>query len=90
VVARAVELGVRRLVVLDLVDVGEGRGVSTEAICRFVATKYPNVEINAGGGVRGIDDVRQMQSWGVQGVLIASALHDGRIKPDDWARFSKH
>jgi phosphoribosylformimino-5-aminoimidazole carboxamide ribotide isomerase len=88
VVSRAIEIGVRRLIVLDLADVGEGRGPTTAAICRLIAKQSPNSEINAGAGVRGIDDVRQMQSWGVTGVLIASALHDGRIKPDDWSRFS--
>jgi uncharacterized protein related to proFAR isomerase len=37
------------------------------------------VEIIAGGGVRGFDDLRRLQASGVGGVLVASILHDGGI-----------
>jgi phosphoribosylformimino-5-aminoimidazole carboxamide ribotide isomerase len=36
-----------------------------------------------GGGVRDIADLTRLVELGVQGVLVASALHDGRITRED-------
>lgn len=84
---RAVErVGVRRLIVLDLSRVGVGDGIGTEDLCMRLQRAYPDVEITAGGGVRGANDVRRLHANGVDYVLIASALHDGRITPDDVKR----
>ena len=79
-------LGVRRLIVLDISRVGVGEGVGTEVLCIRLKRTYPEVQISAGGGVRGIDDVRRLHTYGVDYVLVASALHDGRITPDDVKR----
>ena len=38
------------------------------------------------GGVRDIEDVRRMQEAGIDYVLVASALHDGKITPEDVKR----
>ena len=79
-VATAVELGIRRLIVLDLARVGEGQGVGTLDLCRRISTMHPHLEIATGGGVRGPNDLAEMERAGVQAALVASALHDGRIK----------
>jgi phosphoribosylformimino-5-aminoimidazole carboxamide ribotide isomerase len=76
-------LGVRRLIVLDLARVGVGAGVGTEELCMRLKRAHPGVEITAGGGVRGLDDVRRLHANGVDCVLVASALHDGRITPEE-------
>ncbi len=82
---RAVAAGVRRLIVLDLARVGGGAGTGTEDLCRQLAMSHPGVEILAGGGVRGPGDLRRLRDSGVAGVLVASALHDGRLAPEDLA-----
>lgn len=76
-------LGVRRLIVLDLARVGVGDGVGTEELCLRIKQQYPEVQITAGGGIRDIGDVRRLHAKGVDCVLVASALHDGRILPVD-------
>jgi phosphoribosylformimino-5-aminoimidazole carboxamide ribotide isomerase len=73
--------GITRLIVLDLARVGGGAGTGTDELCRELATTYPHVEVIAGGGVRGPDDLRRLEACGARGVLVASALHDGRIVP---------
>jgi phosphoribosylformimino-5-aminoimidazole carboxamide ribotide isomerase len=83
IAARAVAVGVRRIIVLDLARVGGGVGTGTEDLCRDLVVSYPGVEILAGGGVRGPDDVRRLRDCGVAGVLVASALHDGRLRAQD-------
>jgi phosphoribosylformimino-5-aminoimidazole carboxamide ribotide isomerase len=79
ILALALGLGVQRILLLDLARVGVGTGTGTEALCRRLATSYPEVEISAGGGVRGIDDLRNLAADGVGAALVASALHDGRL-----------
>ena len=83
VAAQAIDLGVRRVLVLDLARVGVGTGTGTEALCARLTAAFPHVEISAGGGVRGVDDLRLLRNSGVQNVLVASALHDGRLTPND-------
>ena len=74
---------VRRLIVLDLARVGVGEGVATDTFCARLKRSHPDVEVTTGGGVRGPDDVRQLLANGVDHVLVASALHDGRITRAD-------
>jgi phosphoribosylformimino-5-aminoimidazole carboxamide ribotide isomerase len=80
---RAVGLGVRRLLVLDLARVGGGAGTGTETLCARLAAAYPDVEVSAGGGVRGVADLRRLRACGVRAALVASALHDGALTAAD-------
>lgn len=84
---RAIEAGVVRLLVLDLAHVGVGAGTGTEALCARLRHEYPELEIATGGGVRGPDDIRQLDACGVDHVLVASALHDGRLTADSVQSF---
>jgi phosphoribosylformimino-5-aminoimidazole carboxamide ribotide isomerase len=79
--AEAVRLGITRLIVLDLARVGGGAGTGTDDLCREIASTYLHVEVIAGGGVAGPDDLRRLEAVGVRGALVASALHDGRLGP---------
>jgi phosphoribosylformimino-5-aminoimidazole carboxamide ribotide isomerase len=80
-------LGVRRLIVLDLAQVGLGGGTGTEELCVQLKQAYPTIQLTAGGGVRGIEDVRRLAALGVDRALVASALHDGRITPENLRKF---
>ena len=82
IAATAIELGVERFIVLDLARVGMGDGVGTEPICRHLKATCGKLQIIAGGGVRSIDDIRSLAAAGCDAALVASALHDGRITPD--------
>lgn len=76
---RAIECGVRSIIVLDLAGVGMAGGVPTLELCRHLRADYPTLELITGGGVRNIDDLRSVHAAGCGAVLIASALHDGSI-----------
>ncbi len=80
---RAIELGVHRLLVLDLTRVGCAGGTGTRELCARLCASHPNLEIHAGGGVRHRDDLEELKRCGVQTVLVASALHDGRLSRAD-------
>lgn len=83
IAGRAIEEGAASLIVLDLASVGTGGGVPTRGLCRRIRDRHPHVTLISGGGIRDGNDLIEMRLAGVDGVLVASALHDGRITRDD-------
>ena len=79
VIERARDTGIRRFIVLELARVGTGIGPGTVELCRTVRQQFPDIELLAGGGVRNRIDVTALADAGVDGVLVASALHDGTL-----------
>ena len=77
--------GVTQLLVLDIAHVGMGAGTGTAALCAAIHAAFPHVALAAGGGVRDAVDVRRLYQCGVSHVLVASALHDGRLSRADIA-----
>lgn len=71
--------GIRELIVLDLARVGVRGGTGTEALCRQLKQEWPQVRLIGGGGVNTQEDVRRLSQIGLSRVLVASALHEGRI-----------
>lgn len=78
-VDRVWEIGFRTVIVLDVARVGVGSGTGTEALCTAIRERYPAMEIITGGGVRNWDDVNRLADCGIDGVLVASAIHDGTL-----------
>ena len=79
---RVVELRVKTVILLDLARVGMNRGVGTLSMLETLSARHPAVAWIAGGGISGIDDLREAAEAGAAAVLVASALHDGRLRPD--------
>jgi phosphoribosylformimino-5-aminoimidazole carboxamide ribotide isomerase len=78
----AVQVGFRRLLVLDLAAVGVNRGPIGDLLCRELREAHPDIELITGGGVRDVEDLQRLASWGCDAALVASALHDGRLTAD--------
>jgi phosphoribosylformimino-5-aminoimidazole carboxamide ribotide isomerase len=76
--ARAIDAGVRALIVLDVGRVGTGEGVDLD-LFRRLRREAPGVRLLAGGGVAGAEDLRRLADVGCDGALVATALHTGRI-----------
>jgi phosphoribosylformimino-5-aminoimidazole carboxamide ribotide isomerase len=76
---RAVQCGVTEMIILDIAQVGVSGGVTTAGLCRRLKQRFADLSIITGGGVRDVADLRNLGDFGVSGMLIASALHDGRI-----------
>ena len=81
----AVDQGIRQLIVLDLAAVGTGHGVPTLQLCQDIRRTLPQIRIISGGGVDSKACVADAARAGLDGLLIASALHDGRLTPEDLA-----
>jgi phosphoribosylformimino-5-aminoimidazole carboxamide ribotide isomerase len=86
IVASAVEEGVGTVILLDLARVGGGRGVGTIGLLERLAGEHAEVEWVVGGGVAGREDIERLGRSGASAVLVASALHDGRIAAADPGR----
>jgi phosphoribosylformimino-5-aminoimidazole carboxamide ribotide isomerase len=82
----AVDAGAGRILILDLAVVGTNSGTTTEALLHAIRGLHPHVELSCGGGVRGVGDLRRAAARGVDAVLVASALHDGRIGREECRR----
>lgn len=75
--------GFRDIIVLDLADVGTSGGTRTIQLCQQLKRELHPVRTIAGGGVRGFADLQALAAAGCDAVLVASALHDGRLTPGD-------
>ncbi|MCY2965545.1 MAG: HisA/HisF-related TIM barrel protein [Planctomycetota bacterium] len=88
-IARVVlNAGVDGLIILDLAGVGVGEGIQTADLCQSILQEFPDTRLITGGGVRHRLDLVQEAATGVAGVLVASALHDGRLTAADLASYS--
>jgi phosphoribosylformimino-5-aminoimidazole carboxamide ribotide isomerase len=72
----------RRLIVMTLARVGSDAGPDLECLKRIIERAEPRA-VYAAGGLRGKDDLRLLREAGAAGVLVASALHDGRLGKSD-------
>lgn len=84
VAARAVDAGVRSLLVLDIGRVGTGRGVDL-GLLEGLRRRFTAERLLAGGGVSTRRDLDRMRDAGCDAALVASAIHAGRIGAADVA-----
>jgi phosphoribosylformimino-5-aminoimidazole carboxamide ribotide isomerase len=75
------ELGVSQFIVLDLTRVGSREGVNL-AFLQEVLGKV-KAKVFVGGGVRDVKDLLELKDLGVFGVLVATALHSGKISLEE-------
>ena len=77
-------LGVSQVIVLDLERVGSGEGVNIDFLRKVL--RESAMDVFVGGGVRNMADLVELQRAGVSGVLVASALHSGKISVEELRR----
>lgn len=77
-------MGVSQVIILDLLRVGSGEGVNVEFLKKVIAEI--GVDVYVGGGVRNIEDLIELKTLNVSGVLVATALHTGKISVQNLKR----
>lgn len=82
------ELWPRDVIVMTLARVGSGAGPDLERLGAVARRAGPGRRVFAAGGVRDAADCAALAEAGMAGVLVASALHDGRLTAADIAPFS--
>ena len=53
-----------------------------------IISKFPGIQVLAGGGVRNIEDIDKLNESGVFAVIIGKALYEGLINLKDLEKFS--
>jgi phosphoribosylformimino-5-aminoimidazole carboxamide ribotide isomerase len=81
----AVQAGVQALLLLDVARVGRGTGIDLHLIASL-RRSVPGVRLLAGGGVSGMAEMDDLAQAGCDGVLVATALHQGTIDAAALAR----
>jgi phosphoribosylformimino-5-aminoimidazole carboxamide ribotide isomerase len=79
IAARASTAGASTVIVIDLARVGTRAGIDVALLSRIRAT-VKDVELVAGGGVRGISDLADLDKAGANGALMATALRHSAMK----------
>ena len=69
----------RDVIVMTLGRIGIGAGPDLDRLAAVAALR-PDRRVYAAGGVRGWADVAALESQGVAGALVASAIHDGTLR----------
>ena len=80
--------GVRNLILLDLDSVGTMAGMSSETVglgplIQEITSELKDIRMISGGGLRNAADVQALLDSGCQHVLVASAIHQCKLTPDD-------
>jgi phosphoribosylformimino-5-aminoimidazole carboxamide ribotide isomerase len=73
-----------RVIVMTLARVGSNAGPDMVRLAK-IKRRAPDALLYAAGGLRGASDLMRLKQAGVRGVLVASALHDGRLAGADLA-----
>jgi phosphoribosylformimino-5-aminoimidazole carboxamide ribotide isomerase len=73
-----------QLIIMSLPRVGSNLGPDVDKLSAY-RKHYPQQKIIAAGGIRDSQDLSALERIGIQQVLVATALHNGRISPDDIA-----
>ncbi len=72
------------VIVMTLARVGAGSGPDLRRLSDIRA-RAPGLDVFAAGGLRGPEDLVDLAAAGVAGVLVATALHEGRLRREHLA-----
>lgn len=72
------EAGVRTIIYTDVMRSKTHRGPSIDNIRELVART--SLEVLVAGGIATLNDLKEVQKLGVDGVIIAAALYEGKIQ----------
>lgn len=81
-VGKATAAGATAILVLDLARVGSGRGLDRPLVVA-IRSAHPGLELLAGGGIASPAELERLAATGLDGALVATALHSGAIGKAD-------
>ncbi len=74
-------MGISKVIVLDLARVGSNEGINVNFLKKTLHEQ--TLDVYVGGGVRDIKDLLELKDLGISGVLMATALHSGKITTEE-------
>lgn len=85
---RMVDSWPQQIIVMSLHAIGANQGPDN-ALLKLVRSLKPDAAVFAAGGVRGEKDLLEMAAAGISGALIASALHNGKLRVETLRQLNK-
>lgn len=85
-VADYVKSGLQNVTTTDISKDGMLQGVATD-LYQDLVREFPDLNIIASGGVSKIEDLEELTSVNVFGVIIGKAIYDGRIELKELQKF---
>jgi phosphoribosylformimino-5-aminoimidazole carboxamide ribotide isomerase len=80
------QMEISQVIVLDLSRVGSAEGINVDFLKRII--DEVGIDVCVGGGVRDTNDLLELNDLGVKGVLLATALHSGKILIEELKRMN--
>ncbi len=71
-------VGVSQIIILDLSRVGTEHGINSFVLENI--HEKTSLDVFVGGGISGIQELKELRRLGVSGALIATVLHNGKLK----------
>ncbi|MEQ1484133.1 HisA/HisF-related TIM barrel protein [Methyloglobulus sp.] len=78
------ELWPENIIIMSLPKVGSNQGPDLDRLSTY-RKQYRQRNIIAAGGIRDSEDLRTLEQIGIETALVATALHNGKISPDEIA-----
>jgi phosphoribosylformimino-5-aminoimidazole carboxamide ribotide isomerase len=75
------KMGVKQIILLDLARVGTEQGINRMLLRNVL--EETGVEVLVGGGIRSLRELEELRKLGVSGALVATILHNGKLKVDE-------
>jgi phosphoribosylformimino-5-aminoimidazole carboxamide ribotide isomerase len=79
------DLWPEKIIIMNLPNVGSNLGPNLECLSAY-RQRYPQQNFIAAGGTRDIQDLKALRQMGIHQVLVATALHNGKINPENIAQ----
>jgi phosphoribosylformimino-5-aminoimidazole carboxamide ribotide isomerase len=81
-----VESGMIRLICTDILRDGMLGGTALD-LYKALKDRFPTLEIIASGGVSGMEDIRELDQAGIEGVIFGKAFYEGNITSQEIKAF---
>lgn len=85
-VRKIASFGVKKFIFLDLKKVGSMEGPSSELKKLIERVSDLDLHLITGGGISSAEEIKLLEEWGIDSLLIATALHKRKITGEDIAR----
>ncbi len=79
-------LGIKRLICTDIARDGMLGGTALD-LYKALKDRFPSLEIIASGGVSGMEDIRELDQAGIDGVIFGKAFYEGNITSQEIVEF---
>src|SRR5690606_13695694 len=80
-------LGIKKFLCTDISKDGTLTGTNTD-LYKKIMEEFPDIELIASGGVKDMNDVRQLNAMNLYGVVVGKAIYENRIDLKELAEFA--